>query len=222
MSCQRFGNCCWKKWQFSDVYYLQLSVRSCCRGLIAWDGSFPRKVYLAQAKMMLWRLWPCQRQSEKWWTAVTCGGPQDPHSWSRVATHSEMVSAPLFCTQLNVLCGCYLSWMCACACPFMFLYEHLACRGGWSGLENILCDSTSAPASLASDIPPLITVMQHFWLFIHCALSKASSWSWMLWRSMNAANFKNLPEGEMEKKICSWAKIVKAKTVEFETQVLFF
>lgn len=200
MSCQCFGNCCWKKWHFNAVYYLQLSVRSCCRGLIAWDGSFPRKAYLAQAKTMLWRLWPCQRQSEKWWTAVTCGGPQDPRSWSRVATHSGMASAPLFCTQLNVLCGCYLSWMCVRACPFMFLYERLACRGGWSGLENILCDSTSAPASLASDIPHSLLWCNTFdGSFIVLRPSRRLEGG-RLRRSMSAANLKSLPEGEMETK----------------------
>lgn len=62
---------------------------------------------------------------------------------------------------------------CVHLCPLMSLYECLACRGGWSGLGNILCDSTSGRASLAFDVPPLITATPG--LFIHRALVHSAS-----------------------------------------------
>lgn len=68
---------------------------------------------------------------------------------------------------------CVCAPACVHLCPLMFLYECLACRGGWSGLENILCDSTSGRASLAFDVPPLITATPG--LFIQRALVHSAS-----------------------------------------------
>lgn len=122
------------------------------------------------------------------WGMMDCSdkpGPQDSHSSSQVATYSEMVCAPLFCTEPNVPHGCYLAWMCVCA--FVFLYERLACRGGWSGLENILCDSTSGLASLSSDIP--LSLLRCNSLTVH-SLCFVPVLKGMMWQPMSSANLE--------------------------------
>lgn len=134
---------------------------------------FQRKVHLAQANMPLWRLQPCQQHSDKWWTAVTYARPPGS-SVAKSPLVLKTVCAPVCASWMlpgwNV---CVRRRVCVHLCPLMFLYECLACRGGWSGLENILCDSTSGRASLAFDVPPLITATPG--LFIQRALVHSAS-----------------------------------------------
>lgn len=138
------------------------------------------------------------------WEMKNCGdmgAPQEPHSSSKVAIHSEMVCMPLFCTQPIVPCGCY--WGCVCvfvlACPFVFLYECLAYRGGWSGLDNILCDSTSGLAFPSSDIPPHYctcnTLTVHSLCFVPVLVMKR-----MLWQCRSSVKLEDYQRERWKKK----------------------
>lgn len=147
------------------------------------------------------------------WRMMDCGdmpGPQDPNSSSQVATCSEMVYVPLFCTQPNVPRGCYLAWMRVCECLCVSVWASSLQRGGWSGLENILCDSTSGIAFLSSDIP---------FSLLHCNSLTVHSFGFvqvpvlngMMWQPMSSANFTGLPKGEIEK-FSVWTKRVETQT----------
>lgn len=101
-------------------------------------------------------------------------GPQDLQQWSHPSFWKRAVRLCL-CLVDVIRVECVSASACVHLCPLMFLYECLACRGGWSGLENILCDSTSGQASLAFDIPPLITARATPGLFIQSALVGSAS-----------------------------------------------
>ena len=107
----------------------------------------------------------CDLVSSSEWGMMDCcdmWGPQDPHSSSQVASYSEIVCVPLFCTQPIVPHGCYLTWMCVRVCVRAFLYERLACRGGWSDpWEYPLWQHITTSLSLFWH-PPLITALQLF------------------------------------------------------------
>lgn len=133
--------------------------------LIGWDSSFQGKVYWAQANVnAVWRLWPCQRQSEKWWTALT-------RQALRILA-AQIKSLPIHkwcvrpCYAHGPLClvdVIRVQRMCECACVSVcFVCECLARRRGWSGLDSILCDSTSGLASISSDTPHSLPRVQHF------------------------------------------------------------
>lgn len=128
----------------------------------------------AWSRTMLWRWWPCQQQrlcDRLQWRA----GPQESHSLSQVATYSEMVCITLFCTHPSVPCGCYFN-VCVCLCVSVWVSRLQ--RAGWSGLENILCDSTSGLAALSSDIP--FSLPHCTSLTVH-SLCLSMSLSWMEW-----------------------------------------
>lgn len=101
-------------------------------------------------------------------------GPQDLQQWSHPSFWKRPVRLCL-CLVDVIQAGCVSASACLHLCPLMFLYECLACRGGWSGLENILCDSTSGQAFPAFDIPPLITAHATPGQFIQCAVVGSAS-----------------------------------------------
>lgn len=131
------------------------------------------------------------------WIMMVCGdmrGPQDSHSSSQVTTYSEMVCV-YPCFAHSPLCLMDVIWharVCVCVrvrAFFVFLYECLACRGGWSGLENILCDSTSGLASLSSDIPLSLlhcnSLTVHSLCFFEVPVLKG-----MMWQPMSSVHLE--------------------------------
>lgn len=136
-------------------------------------------------------------------------GPQDLQQWSHPSFWKRAVRLCL-CLVDVIRVECASVSACVHLCPLMFLYECLACRGGWSGLENILCDSTSGQASLAFDIPPLITARATPGLFIQRALVGLASPGGTLWQHMRAASLEP-QQMERLKKNCYKKKQIQKK-----------
>lgn len=137
--------------------------------------------------------------SEEWWTAVTCEALRMLTAQVE-SLHIQKRCVPLFCTQLNVPHGCYLAsvCVCVCVCAYAFLCERLACRGGWSGLENILCDSTSGLASLSADIPLSLphcnSSTVHSLCFVQVPVSEGDDVT-----THELCEFRGLPKGGLER-----------------------
>lgn len=135
------------------------------------------------------------------WGMMDCGdmwGPQDAHSSSQVATHSEMVRALVLHTAQCASWILFSFSMCVYVCACAFLCERLACRGGWSGLENILCDSTSGLASLSSDIPLSLphcnSSTVHSLCFVQVPVSEGDDVT-----THELCEFRGLPKGGLER-----------------------
>lgn len=135
--------------------------------------------------------------SSSMWGMMDCDDmpdPQDPHSSSQFTTYSEMVCMPLFSTQPHVPHGCYLQWMCVCLCVSVWVSSLQ--REGWSGLKNILCDSTSRLSSLSSDISLSLlhcnSLTVHSLCFVQVPVLKG-----MMCQPMSF--FRNIPEDAIEK-----------------------
>lgn len=145
---------------------------------------------------------------------MDCGdipGPKDPHSSSQVASYSlvcvyvcVLLSFSFVCVSMFVSWfvifaqnqGCYLAWVCTCICVCLsvcvslcFVRESSLQRGGWSGLENILCDSTSGLAFFS-----LLTSASHYCgnsLTVHSScFVQVHVLKGMTWQSMSLVNFE--------------------------------
>lgn len=129
--------------------------------------------------------------------------PQDNHSGSHHSFRNGVHVLVLHTAQcaLRMLFG--LNPMCV--CPLVFLYECLTYRGGWSGLENILCDSTSGLASLSSDIPHSLLCMQHFdcSFIVLCRSPRLEGDAVTI---QELCEFRGLSVGEMGGKVLVWGK----------------
>lgn len=145
------------------------------------------EMYLAWAEKMLWRLWPCQQQQRMRNDGLRWHARPSGSSQLKLSHYSEMVCMPLFCTQPNVPRGCYLAWICVCLCVSVWVSSLQ--RGGWSGLENILCDSTSGLASLYSDISLSLLHCNSLTIRSLCFV-QVSVLKGMMWQPVSFANLK--------------------------------
>ena len=124
-------------------------------------------------------------------------------------------------------CVCVCVCVCVCARACTFLCERLACRGGWSGLENILCDSTSGLASLSSDIPLSLphcnSSTVHSLCFVQVPVSEGDDVT-----AHELCEFRGLPKGGLERfSVCTKKRVgthiqVRCSSGSIEVYVSFF
>lgn len=146
---------------------------------------------------------------------MDCGdipGPKDPHSSSQVASYSLVCvcMCVFYFPFLLYVCPCLypdllflhrtkdVIWLecahvyvcvCLCLCLCVSVRESSLQRGGWSGLENILCDSTSGLAFFS-----LLTSASHYCgntLTVHSScFVQVHVLKGMTWQSMSLVNFE--------------------------------
>lgn len=150
---------------------------------------------------------------------MDCGdipGPKDPHISSQVASYSVVCVCVCVLLSFSFVCvymfvpspvlfcffaqnhGCYLAWVCTCilcvclclcVCLRVSVWASSLQRGGWSGLENILCDSTSGLASLS-----LLTSPSHYCgnsLTVHSScFVQDHVLKGMMWQPMSPVNLE--------------------------------
>lgn len=130
---------------------------------------------------------------------MDCGdmrGPQDPHSSSQVATHSEMLCVPLFCTRPNVPRGCYLARVCVCVRLCVSVWTSSLQRRLIRPWEYPLWQHIRTSLSLVWH-PPLITAP---WLFdcSFIALCPSPCCEGDDVTTHELCEFRGLPKGEIQ------------------------